>query len=126
MTVPTAEDAAGWERVWQLVLAVAGATLTGIATAFWHLHARITGVSTKLDSTIADVRKEIFEGRREDEQARANGNKEVWQELRRQNEATTEWRGVIGEKVAALPTRDEIREMLVAVDRLGQRRQGHS
>jgi hypothetical protein len=96
------------DRLWQVIIALAGGASTVIAIAIGHLHMRLNGLSERFDND-----REYAENRR------SAAMKEIWQELRRSSEASAEWRermasqsAALATQIANVPTRTELREML--------------
>ena len=107
--VPTAID-----KMWQLVIAMGTGIFTLFAGTIAHIHARISAVQRNVDESLASDRQEAARVRKDDEDRRAVADRDLWSELKTMRDGDRVFREAMIAKVAELPTRHELRDLLNA------------
>lgn len=92
------------DRLWQVVEWVSGGygfVVAGLVTAIGHAHMRINAQNDRRDAGMDELRKMV-----------SDRNGLIWSEMRRASEAANQWRTETAASLAALPRREEIRDLM--------------
>lgn len=107
------------DRLWEVMQWMAGGFGGVFLLVVGHLHVRISGMNDKVEEKFSLIERKI--GAVQDaitnkfdaiEDIRRDGTDKLWAEQRKQMMENAEWRAQQVARLAALPTREEIRDML--------------